>query len=73
MRCSDGSTRTSCTTSTRAWTGVSVHYLDNENGFKDLDAYTFYAAYHQGRFPERWRHEVVFDRRPFGGDVSGVL
>ena len=46
--------------------GAALHYVDNQNGVKDFDVYTFYAEHPTGPFPYRRRGIADFDRSPFG-------
>src|SRR4051812_48950852 len=53
--------------------GASLHYLDHQNGVKDLDVWTFFAADDVGPFPYRWRTERIFDVEPFNGHWVDLL
>jgi hypothetical protein len=46
--------------------GAALHYVDERNGVKDFDVYTFYAEHPTGPFPFRWRTEVDFGPSRFG-------
>ena len=53
--------------------GGAQHYVDGENGVKDLDVWTFFAEGGAGQFPPRWRLERVFDRKPFEGHFVDLI
>jgi hypothetical protein len=54
--------------------GAALHYVDGENGVKDLDVYTFYAVHDVGAFPHRWpRPRLQFDRAPFEGHFVDLM
>ncbi len=46
--------------------GAAMHYVDGENGVKDFDVWTFYAALPKVEFPPRWRVEKDFGDSKFG-------
>jgi hypothetical protein len=46
--------------------GAALHYLDGENGVKDFDVWSFYAALADGPFPYRWRGTGDFGPSKFG-------
>jgi hypothetical protein len=46
--------------------GAALHYVDGENGVKDFDVWTFYAAHPAGNFPPRWHTLVDFGESRFG-------
>src|SRR5206468_4095559 len=46
--------------------GSALHYVDRENGVKDFDVWTFYAAHPVGMFPPRWHTVVDFGKSHFG-------
>ncbi len=45
--------------------GAAQHYLDGENGVKDFDVWSFFAAHPAGPFPYRRRVERDFGRSRF--------
>ena len=47
--------------------GAALHYLDERNGVKDFDVWSFYAARDDGPFPYRWREQRITARRNSGG------
>jgi hypothetical protein len=56
--------------------GAALHYLDGENGVKDLDVWSFYAARSDGPFPYRWRGIADYGPSRFGrypGDPSALV
>ena len=53
--------------------GAALHYLNGENGVKDLDVWTFFAEDRVGPFPPRWRREQVFDLDPFKGHYVDLI
>jgi hypothetical protein len=46
--------------------GAAVHYLDERNGIKDFDVWSFYAARDDGPFPYRWRGTADYGLSKFG-------
>ena len=46
--------------------GAALHYLDERNGVKDFDAWSFYAARDDGPFPYRWRGTADYGPSKFG-------
>jgi hypothetical protein len=42
--------------------GAALHYIDQRNGVKDFDVWTFYLEHHEGRFP--WRRIGTKDYGP---------
>jgi hypothetical protein len=45
--------------------GAAQHYVDGENGVKDFDVWSFFAAHPAGPFPYRRRVERDFGRSKF--------
>jgi hypothetical protein len=50
--------------------GAALHYIDGENGVKDFDVWTFYAAHPEAEFPPRWRTVRDFEDPRFGQTVD---
>ncbi|MCF8610196.1 hypothetical protein L5G28_08495 [Gordonia sp. HY285] len=46
--------------------GAALHFVDGENGVKDLDVYTFYAQHPTVNFPHRRRKMVDFGKSDLG-------
>jgi hypothetical protein len=46
--------------------GAALHIVDNANGIKDFDVWTFYTEHPARPFPYRRRAEVDFGRSKFG-------
>ena len=46
--------------------GAALHYLDERNGVKDFDVWSFYAARDDGPFPYRWRGTADYGPSKFG-------
>ena len=46
--------------------GAALHFLDDKNGVKDFDVWSFYAALDDGPFPYRWRGTADFGPAKFG-------
>jgi hypothetical protein len=46
--------------------GAALHYLDEKNGVKDFDVWSFYAARDDGPFPDRWRGTADYGPSKFG-------
>jgi hypothetical protein len=46
--------------------GAALHYLDEKNGVKDFDVWSFYAQYDDWPFPARWRGTRDFGPSKFG-------
>jgi hypothetical protein len=46
--------------------GAALHYIDHQNGVKDLDVWTFYARHPEGEFPPRWRIMADFGSSELG-------
>ncbi|MEV6638342.1 hypothetical protein AB0M54_47270 [Actinoplanes sp. NPDC051470] len=46
--------------------GAALHYLDEKNGVKDFDVWSFYAGYGDWPFPARWRGTRDFGPSKFG-------
>jgi hypothetical protein len=54
--------------------GAAQHFVDGENGVKDLDVWTFFSEDEEtGPFPWRWRRERLFDRPPFEGHFADFI
>lgn len=53
--------------------GAALHYVDDRNGVKDLDVWTFFSAAEVGPFPPRWRLERRFDVEPFKGHFVDLI
>jgi hypothetical protein len=46
--------------------GAALHYLEERNGVKDFDVWSFYAARDDGPFPYRWRGTADYGPSKFG-------
>ena len=46
--------------------GAALHYVRGDNGVKDFDVWSFYAAGGDQRFPARWRGTRDFGPSKFG-------
>ena len=46
--------------------GAALHYVDESNGIKDFDVWSFYAQYDDWPFPARWRGTRDFGPSKFG-------
>ena len=46
--------------------GAALHYVDESNGVKDFDVWSFYAQYDDWPFPARWRGTRDFGLSKFG-------
>ena len=46
--------------------GAALHYVNQENGVKDFDVWSFYAQYDDWPFPARWRGTRDFGPSRFG-------
>lgn len=47
--------------------GAALHYLDERNGVKDFDVWSFYVVRDDGRpFPYRWRGTTDYGPSKFG-------
>jgi len=46
--------------------GAALHYVNEKNGVKDLDIWSFYAQYDDWPFPARWRGTRDFGPSKFG-------
>ena len=46
--------------------GAAVHYLNDKNGVKDFDIWSFYAQCDDWHFPARWRGTRDFGPSKFG-------
>src|ERR1700761_1176793 len=46
--------------------GAGLHYVDERNGVKDFDVWSFYAARDDGPFPYRWRGTADYGPSKFG-------
>ena len=46
--------------------GDALHYVNNTNGVKDFDVWSFYAQYDDWPFPARWRGTRDFGPSKFG-------
>lgn len=46
--------------------GAALHFLDGQNGVKDFDVWTFYAAHSEVRYPPRRRAARDFGNPKFG-------
>lgn len=46
--------------------GAALHYLRGDNGIKDFDVWSFYAAHPEAAFPPRWRTVRDFGDSKFG-------
>jgi hypothetical protein len=46
--------------------GAALHYMDEINGVKDFDIWSFYAQYDDWPFPARWRGTRDFGPSKFG-------
>jgi len=46
--------------------GAALHYVNERNGIKDFDVWSFYAQYDDWPFPPRWRGTRDFGPSKFG-------
>ena len=46
--------------------GAALHYVNEHNGVKDFDVWSFYAHYDDWPFPARWRVTRDFGPSRFG-------
>jgi len=46
--------------------GAALHYVNEKNGVKDFDIWSFYAQYDDWPFPARWRGTRDFGPSKFG-------
>jgi hypothetical protein len=46
--------------------GAALHYVNDSNGVKDFDVWSFYAQYDDWPFPARWRGTRDFGPSKFG-------
>jgi hypothetical protein len=46
--------------------GAALHWINGQNGIKDFDVWTFYAALPSVEFPPRWRGQMDFGDPKFG-------
>ena len=46
--------------------GAALHYVNEKNGVKDFDVWSFYAAHRDGPFPYRWRGTADYGPSKFG-------
>jgi hypothetical protein len=46
--------------------GAALHYVNEKNGVKDFDVWSFYAQYDDWPFPPRWRATRDFGPSKFG-------
>jgi hypothetical protein len=46
--------------------GAALHYVNEKNGVKDFDVWSFYAQYDDWPFPARWRGTRNFGPSKFG-------
>ena len=46
--------------------GPALHYLEEKNGVKDFDVWSFYAKRNDGPFPYRWRGTADYGPSKFG-------
>lgn len=46
--------------------GAALHYVNEKNGVKDFDVWSFYAQYDDWPFPARWRGTRDFGPSKFG-------
>jgi hypothetical protein len=46
--------------------GAALHYVNEHNGVKDFDVWSFYAQYDDWPFPARWRRTRDFGPSKFG-------
>lgn len=46
--------------------GAALHYVNERNGVKDFDVWSFYAQYDDWLFPPRWRGTRDFGPSKFG-------
>jgi hypothetical protein len=46
--------------------GAALHYINERNGVKDFDVWSFYAQYDDWLFPPRWRGTRDFGPSKFG-------
>jgi hypothetical protein len=46
--------------------GAALHYVDEKNGVKDFDVWSFYAVDGEGPFPYRWRGTADYGPSKFG-------
>lgn len=46
--------------------GAALHYVNEKNGIKDFDVWSFYAVHSDGPFPCRWRGTADFGLSKFG-------
>jgi hypothetical protein len=46
--------------------GAALHYVNQSNGVKDFDVWSFYAQYDDWPFPARWRGTRDFGPSKFG-------
>jgi hypothetical protein len=46
--------------------GAALHYVNDRNGVKDFDVWSFYAQYGDWPFPARWRGTRDFGPSKFG-------
>ena len=51
--------------------GAALHYVNQSNGVKDFDAWSFYAQYDDWPFPARWRGDS--GRQARGQAVAGEV